>query len=93
MLCRLLTNDSGYWSAPPRLDTADAAFQLHEGARLSGSLVWGAHASAGTKKKREAALVLHGSYEMLWHDYSTVGANPNTRRFRYLLVRVDPEAL
>jgi hypothetical protein len=87
----LLTNDGGYWTPPAHSDTADAAFRLHEGARLSGTLTWAPHTGAGTMKERESALALRSSYEMSWHDYSTVGANPNGGRFRYLLVRVDPE--
>ena len=89
----LLTNDSGYWTLPAHTETIDAAFRLHEAAQLSGTLAWAAHTGAGTMDGREAALELRGSYEMSWHDYSTVGSNPNEGRFRYLLVRVDSESL
>jgi hypothetical protein len=89
----LLTNDSGYWTSPPRSDTNDAAFRLHEGAWLSGTLAWALDTSAGTMEGREAALELRGSYALSWHDYSIVGANASNRRFRYLLVRVDSESL
>lgn len=89
----LLTNDSGYWTAPSRTDTVDAAFRLHEGACLSGSQAWASHTGAGTMKGRESAITLRGSYEMSWRDYSMVGSDPNAGRFRYLLVRVDPYAL
>jgi hypothetical protein len=89
----LLTNDSSYWTTSARTDTVDAAFRFHEGARLSGSLAWAAHASAGTMEGREAPLDLRGSYQMSWHDYSTVDTRPSEGRFRYLLVRVDPEGL
>jgi hypothetical protein len=86
----LLTNDSAYWTQSARTDTVDAAFRLHERARLSGSLAWAPHASAGTTAKREAALELRGSYLMSWRDYSTADDCPSEERFRFLLVRVDP---
>jgi hypothetical protein len=89
----LLTNDSSYWTTPARTDTIDAAFRIHESVQWSGTRTWGPQTSAGTMKGRESALELRGSFEMSWHDYSLVGANPNGGRFRYLLVRVEPDAL
>lgn len=89
----LLTNDSNYWTRSMRTNTVDAAFRLHEGARLSGPLVWAEHAGVGTKTTREAALELRGSYPMSWHHYSTVGDRPNDGIFRFLLIRVDRDEL
>ncbi len=83
----LLTNDSSYWSNSRHTDSVDAAFRLHEGRLVTGELSWGAAASAGTRKGREAALLLSGSYPLNWKDYGQVSAAPYSR-FRYVLVNV-----
>jgi hypothetical protein len=83
----LLSNDSTYWLPPRTARTADAAFRIHEGRVLTGELAWGATASAGTMRSREALIRLGGSYNAGWSDYSNLGTG-NGRRFRYLLVSV-----
>lgn len=89
----LLTNDSSYWTLSRRPGTVDAAFRLHDGAQLMGSLGWAAHAGVGTMVKREAPLELIGSYSASWRDYSAVNTLQSTELFRCLLVQVDPNAL
>jgi len=81
-----LTNDSSYWRVPtqPR-PTIDAAFRLHEGSTLAGTLVWSAAAGAGTTRGREKPHTLHGSHPLRWRDYSRVTDGP-AGTFRYLLV-------
>ncbi len=83
----LLTNDRSYWTASTRQDTADAHFRLHEGRLLTGQLSWGDAASAGTRHTRESNLLLSGSYELKWRDYSTIKSGAYGT-FRYVLVNV-----
>ena len=86
----VLTNDSSYWTRSSRNNQADAAFRIHEGKRVSNQeLVWGESASAGTKRNREDAIQLTGSYIMRWRDYSSFGDKPG-EIFRYLAVAVTP---
>jgi hypothetical protein len=84
----LLTNDRSYWNESSKTDSADAAFRLHEQRTIAGELTWGAGASASTIHKREAALLLSGSYLLNWRDYSRV-SDGTYGRFRYVLVSVN----
>ena len=83
----VLTNDRSYWQPSSRADTIDAAFRLHEGRILAGTLAWAARAGHGTTVKRDTPLKLAGHYACQWRDYSEVGL-PKGRvaRFRYLLI-------
>ena len=55
-----LTNDASYWRTPVReVKTADAAFRIHEGRTISGSLQWSTKVDRGS---RNATLVLRGEY-------------------------------
>lgn len=83
----LLTNDSGYWSTARSAETVDAAFRLHEGRSLSGHLAWGAGASAGTMRSREAPIALAAAYRVAWQDYSQLTGNGG--QFRYALIAVE----
>lgn len=81
-----LTNDSAYWSAPSKSQFADGLFRIHHGREVSGELSWGATASAGTMKNREAPLTIQGKHQLAWEPYSHF---PGPRgEFRYLLVQV-----
>ena len=82
-----LTNDAGYWQPGVRGDVVDAAFRLHEGRQLAGSMAWDARAGAGTMRNREAALAIRGVYIANWRDFSEV-AGDGAGRFRYLAVEV-----
>lgn len=86
----LLTNTRQCWLGDSGAGTIDAAFRLSEGRRLSGSLAWGERAAAGTKRNREHAIVLKGSYVAAWRDYAAVPGTNGT--FRYLMnsVTADP---
>lgn len=82
-----LTNDPSYWKESLRAGTVDAAFRLHEGRTLQGTLVWSELAGGGTTKGRTEPLVLTGNYAIRWKDYSRV--SPGTAgEFRYLQVAV-----
>lgn len=84
-----LTNDPGFWRASTRT-TVDAAFRLHEGQVLTGSLTWSEAAGAGTRLGRDDPLALAGSYPLHWIDFSTVAPQP-AGIFRLLAVEVGSE--
>ncbi|MEV6236971.1 hypothetical protein [Lentzea sp. NPDC051838] len=84
-----LTNDAGYWSPGRKLDPIDAAFRLHEGRSLSGTLSWATNAGAGTTRTRDVPLVLAGTYACQWRPYSeVVDSRGRLKPFRYLCVVV-----
>ncbi len=86
----MLTNDPSYWTPPSRNNQTDAAFRIHQGRHVSDhELRWGENASAGTKRNREDAIRLTGSYGMRWRDYSSFGDKPG-ETFRYLAVAATP---
>lgn len=82
----VLTNDPAYWSSRRRADTIDAAFDLSDLSNLTGTLGWAAAAGAGTTKGRAEPLIVSGSYDLRWHDYSDLGGTGG--RFRYLYVPI-----
>jgi hypothetical protein len=79
----MLTNDSAYWKVPGRIDTIDAAFRIHDGQVLQGTVGRGPMTGKGTVLKREAPLELSGRIDLKWRDYSLVGTG-DYPRFRYL---------
>jgi len=85
----LLTNDSAYWVSARGNDTVYAAFQIHEGRHLEGTMSWASHAGAGTMRGREEPIQLQGRYEAHWENYSQVQPiSMPYSRFRYLLIEV-----
>lgn len=85
----LLTNEPSYWTQTKKLHAIDAAFRIHEGRDIKGPLTWGAGASEGTKRNREAAIALADSYKASWKDYSAFdGSRAGT--FRYLALCTSP---
>ena len=86
----VLTNDRSYWQPTPRADTVDAAFRLHEGRVLEGTLRWADRAGPGTTRGRDTPLALAGRHACHWRDYSQISlADGRTAVFRYLLVSVS----
>jgi hypothetical protein len=93
----VLSNDPSYWSRPGhgRATNADA-FRIYEDQTISGSRSWGPGTGAGTMKKREAVIELHGDYKCRWSPYSAL---PGSRgEFRLLAFAVGapgslPQAL
>lgn len=81
-----ITNDSAYWLAGRKLDSAHAAFRLTEGRTLAGIMDWAAHTGAGTKRNREQPIALQGAYTIGWRDFSAVDGRYGS--FRCLIVRV-----
>ena len=82
-----------YWQQALRADTIDAAFRIHEGRVLAGTLSWAARAGRGTTVGRDTPLQLAGSYTCRWQDYSRVArADGQTALFRYLPIAVGPPA-
>lgn len=84
----LLTNDSAYWEQARNLHTVDADFHLREGRIVTGELKWGSGASEGTKRGREEAIKLAGSYEVCWSDFSAFEPARKFGKFRYLAIEV-----
>ena len=84
----LLTNDASYWNppAPGWQSTQDAAFRLH-GMKLNGTCAWSEGAGEGSIKGREAPIVLKGTYNPDWRNYSKLGDERHSR-FQYLAVEV-----
>jgi hypothetical protein len=82
-----LTNDTSFWSPYDRNGTTDAAFRIHQGRSITGTLAWAAHASAGTIEGRESPLVLRHAYQMEWRDFSSPSPG-KYGQFRYLLLQV-----
>ena len=84
----VLSNDPSYWSGPKGENTCDAAFALREGRTVTGQLDWADHAGPGTKRGREATIVLKGAYAMNWRAYSRIDGRFGEFRFLYIPVAV-----
>ena len=85
----VITNDQGFWTLSAR-STVDAAFRLHEGRTLTGTLDW-AGAGAGTTTGRDQPLTLTGTYTLAWQQFSTL-PEPVAGTFRLLAVGILPAA-
>jgi hypothetical protein len=64
----VLTNDRSYWQPGSRPDTIDAAFRLHEGRVLTGSLAWAARRTRNNRQTGRPNLTSH--YTCQWRDFS-----------------------
>jgi hypothetical protein len=85
----VLTNDSSFWNASPRLaPTIDEAFRIHEGRILAGSCGWATNAGLGTTKGRTAILNVRGTYAMAWQHYSSL--NEQWGQFRFVIIEPKP---
>jgi hypothetical protein len=84
----VLTNEPSYWRLPAHeRQTNAAAFRTHDGLMLSGSRSWGPNTGAGTRKGRDAAIELRGSYPLRWVDYSRVDGRSGD--FRLLVIPIE----
>lgn len=84
----MLTNEPSYLKKPGRADCVYEEFSIYEGAERTGTLLWGAEASAGTKKGKEKPIVLAGKYQMNWKLYSKINDTP-AGSFYYLVNSVN----
>ena len=82
-----LTNDSAYWKPAKSVDVGYVEFCINEGICLKGNLNWGSRAGDGTRRGREKAINLIGSYPMNWTDYSFVSTDRRSQ-FRYVFVEI-----
>ena len=83
----LLTNDPCYWN-PSSPDRQDAAFHLDEGKKIKGA-AWADGAKLENKGGKEKQILLEGSYDCVWRDYSCLDLpDGNSQQFRYLMVKV-----
>lgn len=69
--------------------TNDAAFRLHEGRTLGGTLAWGPSTGAGTMLGHEDDIVLAGTYRVHWNDYSERNAPHGAFRSLALFVELS----
>ena len=88
-----LTNDSAYWKPPGRPTVGYGQFAMTEGRIASGELIWQEGAGEGTRKNRESAIRLAGSYLVTWNEYSILQcklprASGGYGRFRYAIAEV-----
>ena len=65
----------------------ETAFSVHDGAKKTGNMNWGAHLSTGTIKGREKELQLKGEYGISWNDYSNLDVKGGA--FKYVLIPVS----
>ena len=66
----LITNSSRFWRPPQRSDVNDAAFRVHEGRRLGGTLKWPAGVAPGSIRGREAPVILNADYDLEWRRWN-----------------------
>lgn len=68
----VLASDPALWGSPrPGFErSADAAFRVHDGVVLQGSLGWGPTAGPGTVGGRDARLDLQGQYAVAWMPFA-----------------------
>ncbi|WP_246561714.1 hypothetical protein [Streptomyces roseirectus] len=83
-LAVMVTNAASLWTppAPGHEETRDRDFRIHQGRRLSGTLLW----AGGTYERNTC--VLRGTYDLDWRPYSQLGGPGG--EFRYLAVPVTP---
>lgn len=67
----VLSNDGAFWREG-RPGTIDAAFRVHDGRVLQGTLAWTNAAGLGTTRGRTGELELTGVYPIRWTDHATV---------------------
>lgn len=81
----VLTNDPYYWRGRTNAGTCAEAFDVSGRSELFGELRWADH-TGGTKKGREAAIILRSRYAPSWRDYSDVGGSRGQFRYFHLAV-------
>ncbi len=85
-----MTNDSSYWRAPTHSRETNAkAFRLYEGVQLAGRRAWGPLTGAGTRRNREADLILAGTHAIHWEPYSALPGGARNNELRYFVVEID----
>jgi hypothetical protein len=80
----MLTNEKNYWKESKKKYANDEQFKIYEGRKLNGRLNWKKGTAEGTKKGREAPLIVKNSYNLHWLNYSEL----QTEEFKYLLVKI-----
>ena len=82
----VVSNDPAYWTGPRAEATCDAAFSLREGRSVGGALDWAPQTAPGTKRGREAPVILRRRYEMHWMGYARTDGHFGVFRFLFTLV-------
>lgn len=87
-LLLMLSNEPAYWNGPASaLPTNADAFRIHDGITISGIRDWGPKTGDGTKRGREPAIELQGSYDIIWQDYAEMPGSKG--RFRWFAIEVN----
>ncbi|MCM3715868.1 hypothetical protein M3202_17570 [Alkalihalobacillus oceani] len=74
---------------PKQIDLVDAAYRIHEGRNLLGTLSWKETASAATKRGgRENPITLEKSYIVNWRTFSNID-HKDKAEFKVLIVEVS----
>lgn len=69
----------------------DAAFQLHDGQTLGGTLDWDPSTAPTTREENPGPLTLVGRYPLSWRPYSKVTTTQNVQcELRYLAITASP---
>ncbi|GCE16774.1 hypothetical protein [Dictyobacter kobayashii] len=86
-----LSNDSSYWNCSSNRSAhkSDLEFHIYQNRELTGTLKWGEKAGNGTKKERNAPIVLKSLYTLNWYDYSQLDRSQKNATFKTLLVKVE----
>ena len=84
----VLTNVPAFWE-PWNGRSNDAAFRIHEGRQVTGTLAWDAAAGLGSIAGREAPIQLTGTYQLRWRDYAEL---PDGQPMRALVVAAPSPA-
>ena len=88
----MLTNDPSYWKKDSKENTCCADFSIADARVVTGNMAWAEHTGAGTMKNREEPIVLMGTYNLKWYDFSKFDEKRNGQ-FRYLLIDVERKTL
>lgn len=88
----VLASDGAYWRPGSKPDPIDLSFRIHEGSQLLGERSWGELAGPGTRRQRELALTLTGSYLCCWAPYSRIpDRSGRVHESRHLTIQVHED--
>ena len=83
-----ITNELSYMKKPFKNDCIYKDFSLENGTYKAGKMDWSEKAGEGTKKNCEKPIVLEGSYNIKWQEYSLID-NTASGKFIYLVNRIE----
>lgn len=87
-----LTNDSAYLRPVTKTDPIDAAFRIHHGELLEGTLGWSGRAGDGTTRGRAQPHALRDRYLCDWQPYGELADGEGARQIWFLALAVAPKS-